>query len=64
VAEVIRQEYPQVDLQVIDLMDPAKVIPPEVFATPTYLLNGSVWSLGNPSIEDMRTRLSQALGVG
>jgi hypothetical protein len=64
VAEVIRQEYPQVELQIIDLMDPAKVIPPEVFATPTYLLNGSVWSLGNPSIEDMRTRLSQALGIG
>lgn len=63
VAEVIRQEYPQVKLHIIDLMDPAKVIPPEVFATPTYLLNGSVWSLGNPSIEDMRTRLSHALGI-
>ena len=24
-------------------------IPEAVFATPTYLLNGRVWSLGNPS---------------
>jgi alkyl hydroperoxide reductase subunit AhpF len=64
VAEMIRQEYPQVELHIIDLMDPDKVIPPQVFATPTYLLNGSLWSLGNPSIEDMRTRLSRALGIG
>jgi hypothetical protein len=64
VAEIIRQEYPQVDLQLIDLMDPTQAIPPEVFATPTYLLNGRVWSLGNPSIKDVRTKLSQALAEG
>jgi hypothetical protein len=61
VAEMIREEYPEVALHLIDLMDPTQVVPPEVFATPTYLLNGKIWSLGNPSVEDVRAKLSQAL---
>lgn len=51
VAERIRQNYPQVDLRVIDVALPHAVVPEVVFATPTYLLNGRVWSLGNPSDE-------------
>lgn len=49
VAEEIRQNYPHVQLRVIDIGTTTEPIPEAVFATPTYLLNGRVWSLGNPS---------------
>jgi hypothetical protein len=58
VLEIIRQEFPQVDLHVIDIAEAAD-LPESIFATPTYLLNGRVWSLGNPSLEKVRTTLAQ-----
>lgn len=61
VAANIRQDFPEVALEIIDMAAPHRPIPEVVFATPTYLLNGQVWSLGNPSPEDVRTRLSEAL---
>ena len=33
----------------VDMETTTEAIPEAVFATPTYLLNGRVWSLGNPS---------------
>lgn len=53
VAAAIRRSYPRVDVQVIDLADPPEPVPESVFATPTYLLDGIVWSLGNPSPEQI-----------
>ena len=47
-AQRIRWNYPHVHVQVIDLAA-VDVAPAQVFATPTYLLDGRVWSLGNPS---------------
>jgi hypothetical protein len=52
VAERIRTSYPGVTVQVIDINKAMEPVPDSVFATPTYLLDGSVWSLGNPS-DDM-----------
>ncbi|MCB0075095.1 MAG: hypothetical protein KDE20_26735 [Caldilineaceae bacterium] len=51
VAAGIRRDYPQVDVRVIDVHQPDAVVPEAIFATPTYLLDGRVWSLGNPSAE-------------
>ncbi len=48
-ADWIARRYPQVQLRVFDLETTTEPIPESVFATPTYLLNGRVWSLGNPS---------------
>jgi hypothetical protein len=45
----IAQQYPKVVVQVIYLEHTTAPIPESVFATPTYLLDGRVWSLGNPS---------------
>lgn len=59
VAELIRTDYPWVKLQVIDIHDPTATVPEQVFATPTYILNGKVWSLGNPSPEKIAETLSQ-----
>ncbi len=33
---------------VVNLDEPGQRVPPQVFATPTYVLNGLVVSLGNP----------------
>ena len=49
VADDIRQRFPDVKLRIVDLETADEEIPDRVFATPTYLLNGRVWSLGNPS---------------
>ena len=49
VADNIRVRFPDVDLRIVDLETTSETIPESVFATPTYLLNGRVWSLGNPS---------------
>ena len=49
VADDIRQRFPDVNLRIVDLETADEEIPERVFATPTYLLNGRVWSLGNPS---------------
>lgn len=49
VAERIRVRYPHVIVEIIDVETMPEAIPDTVFATPTYVLNGSVWSLGNPS---------------
>lgn len=61
VAKVIRSDFPEIELRVIDLAQATEEIPEAVFATPTYLLNGRLWSLGNPSPEDVQERLSLAL---
>lgn len=53
VAATIRRDYPHVAVQVIDLANPPEPPPDSVFAAPTYLLDGRVWSLGNPSPEQI-----------
>lgn len=55
VAARIRADFPQVELRMVDLETTQEKVPEEVFATPTYLLNGRVWSLGNPSPEQVQT---------
>lgn len=47
----IRYNFPKVDVHLVDIHETQEAIPDLVFATPTYLLNGRVWSLGNPSLE-------------
>lgn len=49
IAKFIRAQFPTVTLRIIDIHQTTEQIPEAVFATPTYLLNGRVWSLGNPS---------------
>lgn len=58
VAEFIREQFPHVLIRMIDITDPQADIPEAVFATPTYLLNGKLWSLGNPSNEDVINKLA------
>jgi hypothetical protein len=49
VAMQIRQQFPHVTVRLVNMEAPVEPVPDIVFATPTYLLNGRLWSLGNPS---------------
>jgi alkyl hydroperoxide reductase subunit AhpF len=51
VAAIIRHNFSKVQVCLIDIHGMQEIIPEAVFATPTYLLNGRLWSLGNPSLE-------------
>ncbi len=59
VADLIRVHYPQVTVRIVDIEHTDETIPEAVFAIPTYLLNGRVWSLGNPSTEKVVATLDQ-----
>lgn len=59
VADMMRNEFPNVQVRLIDLADTNEEIPDVVFATPTYLVNGRVWSLGNPSLQEAREKLQE-----
>jgi hypothetical protein len=59
IAGLIRAEYPHILVKIIDLVDPQEPVPDTVFATPTYLLDGRLWSLGNPSPSQVRATLNQ-----
>ena len=58
VADRIRQAYPHVTVRLVDLAVAEEPIPDAVFAAPTYLLDGRVWSLGNPSPQEISAALS------
>lgn len=60
VASVIRRDFPTVQVRLIDIFASLEPVPEAVFATPTYLLNGQLWFLGNPSPQDVWERLSAA----
>lgn len=60
VAAQIQRDYPPVDLRIIDIGQ-VGTLPESVFATPTYLLNGRVWSLGNPSAEKIQQSFSPSM---
>ncbi|MCB0208506.1 MAG: thioredoxin family protein [Anaerolineae bacterium] len=54
IAHYIEQHYPQVfTVEVVDVSTALTDIPEAVFATPTYMLNNQVVSLGNPRPEDI-----------
>ncbi len=58
VAAAIRRQFPHVQVRMVDMENPTEAIPEVVFATPTYLLNGRVWSLGNPSPDKVQETLA------
>ena len=54
IAAQVRKDCPELTVKVIDVGDKGVEKPPEVFATPTFILNGKVVSLGNPKLETLR----------
>jgi hypothetical protein len=54
---MVRQHVPEVEVRLIDITVPGIRRPENVFAVPTYLLNGKVCSLGNPDSEKLIAQL-------
>jgi len=57
VARRVAEEFHEVHVDVIDIDEQPERVPPSVFAVPSYLLNGAVISLGNPSWEQLSVLL-------
>ena len=55
--EVVRCQFPGLSIEVVDLQDASADVPPFVFASPTYVLNGKVISLGNPTLTQMQAAI-------
>lgn len=54
IVDTIKHHYPQAfTVELIHLTDAQADIPDRVFATPTYMLDNQIVSLGNPRPEDI-----------
>ena len=62
IARQMADRFPDVDVQIVDLGQNNADKPGTVFATPTYVVDGRVVSLGNPRPEQMAAKLSEARG--
>lgn len=60
-AEEIRRTYETVEVETMELDGEDSANPDDVFSVPTWVLNGKVISLGNPSFNELSVQLSQAL---
>ena len=58
VALEMRERFPALQVDLIDL-DAGHAVPDGVVATPTYLLDGTVVSLGNPHPEDLINMITE-----
>ena len=58
IVEDMRKQFPDVDMKLLDI-DPDDW-PHAVFAVPTWVLDGQVISLGNPTRDGLRSKLSDA----
>lgn len=54
--------YPDLQVEIIDLE--RDQVPEPVFAVPTYLLDGRIISLGNPTREGLEHRIEEVLNGG
>ena len=60
-AEEVRRKYTFVNVEVIDLDAEDGRNLDNVFSVPTYVLNGKIIALGNPSPVELERRLSLSL---
>jgi alkyl hydroperoxide reductase subunit AhpF len=60
-ADAVARQYPGLIVEVIDVSETEAAVPDAVFAVPTYVLDGRVVSLGNPSVDDLTEMIDSAL---
>ena len=53
VASHIEQNYPWLAVVIIDIAQERALVPDSVFATPTFMINNKIVSLGNPNLDDV-----------
>lgn len=61
-AEVASWDVDNLVVDVIDLSEPNARRPESVFAVPTYILDGDVISLGNPTVDQLRALMTWSGG--
>lgn len=61
-ASEIARKFSHLLTEVVNLDDPGAHRPENVFAVPTYVLDGKVLSLGNPHREHLFASITAALG--
>lgn len=59
----LNKHHPQIPMQVINLDDPNIEWPSFVIGTPTYMWNGQIIFLGNPSETDLIFQLSKIQAI-
>ncbi len=59
IAALIRRDFPDIAVRLVDVAEAAEPLPESVFATPTYLIDGRRWYLGNPSPAEVIETLSK-----
>ena len=57
-AERARGAFPEMQVEVIDMLSPDGIYRRQVAATPTYILDGEIISLGNPSPAELEAMLA------
>ena len=56
----IAKTYPRLQVEIVDMKDEQALVPEIVFATPTFMLNNRIVSLGNPTLSDVAKWLKVA----
>ncbi len=56
-AEWLREQAPEIPVELIEIGVPGTVVPPTVFGTPTYTWNERMLFLGNPSDQELLERV-------
>lgn len=59
IAAETQARFPRVEVALLDLESDRR--PPEVFAAPTYVLDGKIVSLGNPRREELWKRITRQM---
>ena len=52
--EQFRADMPGVVIRVIDIDVPGTVVPPNIVAIPTFLINGYIVATGNPDVDELK----------
>jgi hypothetical protein len=61
IAGEMESRFPNIEVDVIDIGEGRRP-PANVFATPTYLLDGAIISLGNPKREELISTIVRKIG--
>lgn len=63
VAAKVKREHPDFLVELIDIANDQAVVPDVIFATPTFVLNNRIVSLGNPSPEQVAQWVYEATAI-
>ena len=61
IATRVEQDYPEVTVEIIDIGNTQAIVPDAVFATPTFMLDNRIVSLGTPHPEEIARCVEEAI---